>query len=56
MYEKQIMRVCLSFLVVELMRLGQTPQTACVQGIQRLMQLHSQETVIWGWLRREHTT
>ena len=39
------MRVCLSFLVVELMRQGCTPQCACVQGIQRLLELHGNEAV-----------
>jgi hypothetical protein len=31
------MRVCLSFLVVELIRAGLSPQAACVAGMRRLM-------------------
>lgn len=37
---EQIMRACLSFLVVELMRQGLSPQAACRAGIERLLALH----------------
>ena len=33
------MRVCLSFLVVENMRIGLRPMDACVVGIKRLLEL-----------------
>eukprot|EP00596_Hydrurales_sp_CCMP1899_P008952 CAMPEP_0119041298 /NCGR_PEP_ID=MMETSP1177-20130426/11512_1 /TAXON_ID=2985 /ORGANISM="Ochromonas sp, Strain CCMP1899" /LENGTH=370 /DNA_ID=CAMNT_0007007229 /DNA_START=242 /DNA_END=1354 /DNA_ORIENTATION=- len=36
---EEIMRVCLSFLVVEYIRQGDSPQVACVKGIQRLLLL-----------------
>ena len=34
------MRCCLSFLAVEFMRQGHSPQEACSMAIQRLQQLH----------------
>lgn len=35
------MRTCLSFLVVEMMRAGKSPQEACVIGIQRMFELET---------------
>ena len=35
------MRTCLSFLVVELMRQGKTPQEACKLGIARMLELET---------------
>ena len=35
------MRTCLSFLVVEMMRQGKSPQEACSIGIQRMMELET---------------
>jgi N4-(beta-N-acetylglucosaminyl)-L-asparaginase len=40
---EEIMRVCLSFLVVEYIRQGDSPQVACVKGIQRLLELQDGE-------------
>jgi isoaspartyl peptidase/L-asparaginase-like protein (Ntn-hydrolase superfamily) len=42
---EEIMRVCLSFLVVEYMRQGDSPQVACVKGIQRLLELQEGENI-----------
>lgn len=39
LYLMQIMRVCLSFLVVEYIRQGMSPQMACAKGIERVMSL-----------------
>ena len=36
---EDILRVCLSHLVVELMRTGKTPQQACSEGIARLIEM-----------------
>ena len=36
---EEIMRVCISFLTVELMRSGSDPQTACTKAIERVLQL-----------------
>eukprot|EP01041_Mallomonas_annulata_P005864 gene5864-11840_t len=45
---EEIMRTCLSFLVVEYMRMGQTPQEACKTGIQRMIELCGRDTVFGG--------
>ena len=41
---EEIMRTCLSFLVVEYMRQGQTPQAACVLGIERLFSIKASQS------------
>lgn len=40
----QIMRVCLSYFIVEKIRDGLSPQEACELGIQRLMELEVQDS------------
>jgi isoaspartyl peptidase/L-asparaginase-like protein (Ntn-hydrolase superfamily) len=37
------MRVCLSFLIVEKMKNGKSPQRACEEGIERLLELEVQD-------------
>ena len=38
---EEIMRTCLSFLVVEMMRQGKSPQEACSIGISRMLELET---------------
>ena len=38
---EEIMRTCLSFIVVEMMRQGKSPQEACSIGIRRMMELET---------------
>eukprot|EP00607_Mallomonas_marina_P008118 CAMPEP_0182424116 /NCGR_PEP_ID=MMETSP1167-20130531/10241_1 /TAXON_ID=2988 /ORGANISM="Mallomonas Sp, Strain CCMP3275" /LENGTH=402 /DNA_ID=CAMNT_0024603665 /DNA_START=58 /DNA_END=1266 /DNA_ORIENTATION=+ len=42
---EEIMRTSLSFLVVECMRAGHSPQAACVLGIERLIEMCGRESV-----------
>lgn len=37
---EEIMRICLSFIVVEFIRQGKSPQEACRLGIERILELH----------------
>jgi isoaspartyl peptidase/L-asparaginase-like protein (Ntn-hydrolase superfamily) len=43
---KQIMRSCLSFLVVEYMRQGRSPQEACRLGIQRVIEISASSSSV----------
>jgi len=45
-YGEEIMRVCLSYLVVESMRTGMTVQSACVYAIQRLLALPPNKSLL----------
>ena len=40
----EILKFCMSFLVVELMRQGQTPAQACQQTIDRFLELHPESS------------